>query len=244
MTQGRQAVRFKLSRLFVAIWLAGWLSMPCFAQDKSRPAKAADNIEKKADKRAGKVAKISATREEELLQFVHEHHPELAELLEQLKPMSSDEYLAALGDLDRDVRRIEGVRKGATGRFDAELNLWKSRSRIRLLAARLTVSSDEDLRGKLRDELRQLRKLELEAVQRELSATQQLLEKQQRKLEQLEKRSSDLQGEDESWVERKLSDLEREQRRTQDSAPRKSAKSKPKSKPKPEKAVAREPKAG
>lgn len=237
-------MQFKLSRLFAAIWLAGWLSTPCLAQNEPRPAKPVANNEKKADKKAGKVAKISPSREGELLQFVHEHHPELAELLEQLKPMSSDQYLAALGDLDRDVRRIEGVRKGTTGRSEAELNLWKSRSRIRLLAARLTVSSDEDLRGKLRDELRQLRRLELEAVQRELSATQQTLEKQQRKLEQLKKRSSDLQGEDESWVERKLADLEREQRRTQDNAPKKSVKSKPKSKPKPEKTVAKEPQAG
>jgi hypothetical protein len=209
------------------------------AQDESQPAKpAAAAAEKKPDKKAAKAAKLSAAREEELLQFVHEHHPELAELLDQLKPMSSEQYRAALRDLDRDVRRIENVRKGSSARHDVELNLWKSRSRIRLLAARLTVSSDEELRGKLRDELRQLRQLERDSVMHEITSAQQVLEKQQRKLEQLARRASELEGDDDSWVEKKLSALEREQQQQiQKNAAKKPSKSKPASKQKPEKST-------
>jgi hypothetical protein len=112
-----------------------------------------------------------------------------------------------------------------------ELNLWKSRSRIRLLAARLAVSSDEGLRSQLREELRQLRRLELDAVQRDLAFVEQALERQRRKQEQLEKRSEELRGDEDAWVERQLADLERKQRRAQVAPLKKSAKSKLKAPP-------------
>jgi len=198
--------------------LSGWgASRPLCAEPKpakpaavkAAPANAAKNSAKKSSKNAAKVGPISADREQELLQFVHEHHPELAELLDQLKPMNSAQYQAALKDLDRDVRRLEMVRKRGTSQSDVELNLWKSRSRIRLLAARLTTSADDELRSQLRAELQTLRKLELEVAQLDITATQQNLEKQQRKLKQLERRVSALQGDADTWVDRKLAELER-----------------------------------
>ncbi len=190
---------------------------------------------KKAAKAAIKSAAIDAKREQQLLDFVQEHHAELAELLSQLKPMNSAQYRAALKDLDRDVRRLENLRKRTPDDFQPELGLWQARSRIRLLAARLTMSSDEELKNQLRSELRSLRRLEAESVSREIAATKSMLEKQQKKLQQLDRRAAELQGDDDSWVDRKLAELEREQQKAAADATEKPAKPKEKSKPKPDK---------
>lgn len=197
------------------------------AQDKPKPPAKAETAKSKPNKPAN--AKIGAEREKELLTFVREHHQELANLLDQLKPMKAAEYEAALKDLDRDVRRLEQVKTKSPNRYDPELGLWASRSRIRLLAARLSMSEEDDeLRQRIKDELRGLRQHELEVLELEIDSVKQHLDKQQRRLEQLQKQSADLQTNDEAWLQKKLMALENEHRKAD---PPKGKKPKPKAKP-------------
>jgi hypothetical protein len=181
-----------------------------------------------AQETAAKGKPVSAEREVELLQFVRTHHAELATLLEQLKPARPAEYRAALGDLDRDVRRLEQTRKRSPKHHEAELNVWVARSQVRLLSARLSMSDDPALRDELRAQLRRLRELELVALDRQIASLQQSIERQQKKLEKLQEQSGRLrEQEEEKWLAEQTALLERQRRSTAQAT----GKQKPKSKP-------------
>lgn len=201
------------------------------ASPKNPPAKG------KGAKAAAKTPDVKPERAAELLTFVREHHPELADLLEQLRPMKTSEYQAALKDLDRDVRRLEQQEKKAPKRYESELGLWKARSRIRLLSARLSVSEDDELKELLKAELRGLRQQELAALQLEIDIVRQNLEKQQRRLEQLEKQAAEFPSNDEEWLVKKLAALEQENQKQnakrKDKAKEKDSAKAKKSKPAP-----------
>jgi hypothetical protein len=161
-------------------------------------------------KKTAKSKPVSKAREQELLAFVSQHHPELAALLEQLKPMQAKAYRAAIADLDRQVRRLEQIRKRSPAHYETELPIWIARSRIRLLAARLSISDDSELRDALRDELRELRQLEIAALGQQMATVRQNLEKQQRRLEKLQQRKRELESNDEEWLARQFSLLEQQ----------------------------------
>lgn len=209
--------------LMTVLLCTGTISSLSSAQDTSPAAKS------KGEKSAGKTKPIAAEREAELLDFVQTHHPELAELLAQLKPAQAKEYQAAIGDLDRDVRRLEQLRKRGPKQYDTELAMWVSRSRIRLMSARLSMSDDEELREQLRAELRQLRELELASLQQEIGPLQQSIEKQQQKLKKLQQRLSDLQSNDEEWLAKQLTELEPNPKPA--AKPKNKSTTKPKAKP-------------
>ncbi len=201
--------------LFAGLVACGLLGSSMPAQDQ--PSDAAPPAEKpkgekgakgeKSEKGAGKSKQVLAEREAELLAFVKSQHPELAALLEHLKPVQAKEYQAAVHDLDRDVRRLEVLRKKAPKQYDRELSLWVTRSRIRLLAARLSMSEDAAVREELRAQLRQLRELELASLQQEIGPLQQSIEKQQLMLQKLQQRLSDLQVSDDEWLARQMAEL-------------------------------------
>jgi hypothetical protein len=228
-----------------AILLLGLIAGIAPAQDQPKPPAKADAAKAKPNKFGSKLnLKIGREREGELLTFVREHHPELADLLDQLKPMKAAEYQAALKDLDRDVRRLDQLKTKSPNRYEPELSLWISRSRIRLLSARLAMSEDGELREKLKEELRELRRRESDVLQLEIDAVRQNLDRQQRRLAQLEQQAAELKGDDEQWLAKKLAALEKEHRAAE---PAKNKKPKPKAKtdttlkdkPKPESATDR-----
>lgn len=236
-------MRGLLRNLLAMAMLLGLIAGIAPAQDKPKSPAKAEAAKAKPNKPAN--VKIGAEREEELLTFVRKHHHELADLLDQLKPMKAAEYEAALKDLDRDVRRLQQVKTKSPDRYDPELGLWASRSRVRLLAARLSMSEeDEELRQRIKDELRGLRQHELEVLQAEIDATKENLDKQQRRLERLQEQSADLQNNEDAWLQKRLKALENEHRKTD---PPKGKKPKPKpktdstlkAKTKPEPATAR-----
>ena len=66
------------------------------------------------------------------------------------------------------------------------------------------------MRSQLKDELRELRRQELSVLQLEIEAVKLGLDKQQRRLKQLETQAAELNGDNEVWVEKKLTALERE----------------------------------
>jgi hypothetical protein len=117
-----------------------------------------------AKKRAAPV-----TSEQEIIveQFVREHHRELAALLIHLKQHRNNEYQRAVRDLHRTYERLEPYRTRDPERFELELKLWQAQSRSQLLAARITMSEEVQLRDQLREALEEQQQLRLTLLRRE-----------------------------------------------------------------------------
>ena len=75
------------------------------------------------------------------LAFVGENHPELAELLARLKSMKPEEYRKAVTELSQAAEKLGQLKGRDPRRYDAALEVWKARSRVNLLAARLAGGS-------------------------------------------------------------------------------------------------------
>ena len=121
----------------------------------------------KSQKAKGKDFTMTPEREAAALTFVQQHHPELTRLLEHLKNKSSIDYARAIRDLFQTSERLAKVRERDAQRYDLELQLWKTKSRSDLLAARLQVKESPKLRDQLQQALAdkedaQIKLLELE----------------------------------------------------------------------------------
>lgn len=114
------------------------------SKDKAREA--ADR--KKA---AGKLRELDPEREAQALEFARTHHPELAELLLQLKSNDVRQYALGVLEVYRVRERLASLETKQPDRHAAELNSWKIGSRIRVLTARLTMKSDAELEQELRN---------------------------------------------------------------------------------------------
>ena len=93
---------------------------------------------------------VDAGREADALAFVREHHPELATVLEALKPRNPPEYRKAIGELSQVSRTLAEIKTRNPKRYDLALDAWKAKSRVELLAAQLAGASSEELRSQLR----------------------------------------------------------------------------------------------
>lgn len=89
-----------------------------------------------------KLPGFTLEREAAALSFVRQHHPELADLLAQLKAGNRREYQKAVHELFRTSERLAMARERDSARYELELEAWKLDSRIRLLAARMTMSEN------------------------------------------------------------------------------------------------------
>ncbi len=101
--------------------------------------------------RARRAAPVAAATEDDLLQFVDEHHRELADVLAHLKQNVPQEYERALRELRRQWMRLKQLE--GRDRYAAELKLWKTQSRARLLGAKLQMGDDMRLNKALREKL-------------------------------------------------------------------------------------------
>ncbi len=134
-------------------------------------------------------------REAAALSFVREHHAELALLLGHLKGVKLKEYERAIRELFRSSERLAQIKDRDEDRYKIELQVWKLDSRIRLMAARLSMtpgdeSLQEDLRAAfLRKTDLQLQRLELDRARAE--ARQRRLEASIEKLTEARERLAD-----------------------------------------------------
>jgi hypothetical protein len=131
------------------------------------------------------VAAISPDREAAALAFARENHPELASLLDGLKRNAPKEYQAAMTDLDRVVDRLAKSKERSPERYTFELAEWKLTSRIRLLAARLTMSPDPTVEAELRAALRERLELRLSAQRVERDRLQARVNKLDQQIEEM-----------------------------------------------------------
>lgn len=117
---------------------------------------------------AKSAVRVSLTpgREAAAMTFARLHHPELAKLVTRLKKKKTRQYDQAVRQLFQTSERLARTRDKMPDRYELSLEAWKLDSRIRLMAARMTMNSDsqleEDLKALLRAKagvrLRQLTK--------------------------------------------------------------------------------------
>lgn len=124
------------------------------------------------------------------LAFAREHHPELADLLEQLRKNAPKEFAAAVSDLDKSRQRIER-NKSSSERYRLELEEWKVNSRIRLLVARFAMGQDATIEAELRSAIEQRTQLRLALLEEERARLQQRIEKIDEQIAQQKERSTE-----------------------------------------------------
>jgi hypothetical protein len=131
-------------------------------------------------------------REESALAFVRENHPELADLLEQLKAMKPDRYRRAIAELSQVYRSLSNLRRTDDRRYRVALEVWKAKSRAELLAAQLVGAPGAELEAQLRAavekqlaaELRQQR-LERQNIAARLKKLDETIERMETKRDEL-----------------------------------------------------------
>jgi hypothetical protein len=126
-------------------------SLPATAADDPSAKKRAEKPAAKAD--AARGEKPDPAREAAALEFVRENHPELAELLEQLKAMKPDQYERAIAELSQASRTLATIKKNDEQRYRLALEAWKAKSRADLLAAELVGTPGAELESQLRTAL-------------------------------------------------------------------------------------------
>jgi hypothetical protein len=129
------------------------IAAPVIADERDFGRKIAQAAKQKPGKPNKPVtAAVDAKAEAGVLEFVREHHPELADLLTQLKETRPKEYQKAIRDLSRVRDRLHGM-KSNDERFALELAVWKAETRVQLIAARLHMGDTSELRDELRTAL-------------------------------------------------------------------------------------------
>lgn len=111
--------------------------------------------------------KLTADQEDEALRFARQHHPELANLLEQLRSKSSSGFSRGTREIHTAAQRLERIQEKQPARFDAELKNWQLDSNIRLLTARWTMSQDPKLEEEIRTLLRERQQSKIDRLKAE-----------------------------------------------------------------------------
>lgn len=143
----------------------------------------ADEPETSVSRSAPTPWSLTPEREAAALTFVRRHHPELEQLLDQLRSMDERQFTKAVRELYRVSERLAGVRDRNDDLYQLQLALWKASSRVQLLAAQVRLSpEDMRLRQQLRVGLQLKMKAQREVLEFDLARAQ---ERAQRLKEQL-----------------------------------------------------------
>jgi exonuclease VII large subunit len=165
------------------------------------------------------------------LAFVREHHPELADLLQQLKPMKPAEYERAVRELALISRNLAALKARNPRAYELGLDVWKARSRVELLTARLASASgpSPELESRLRRAVEDQLDAEVRQQKFKRDQVEQRLKNLEENLDRLEsRRDSIIESRYQAFV--KKGQRARQQNRQRDRNP---VASKPKAKAKP-----------
>ena len=135
--------------------------------------------------RAKPPVAVTAQQEVEVLQFLRQHHTELAELLGHLQLSRPADYNRAIRDIGHARERLRQFEKGDGERYELELQSWVIQSKIQLLVARLAMSDSESLRDELRHLLAEQFDLKLRFSRVERDRTAERLQKLDEQLRRL-----------------------------------------------------------
>lgn len=147
----------------------------------------ADEPETSVSRSAPTPWSLTPEREAAALTFVRRHHPELEQLLDQLRSMDEREFTKAVRELFRVSERLAGVRERNAELYQLQLTLWKASSRVQLLAAQVRISpEDMRLRQQLRVGLQLKLKAQREVLEFELARAQERAERLEEQLSRME----------------------------------------------------------
>ncbi len=151
------------------------------ASRTNKPMKAVKSFARKPSEvlRNAKKALPAFTEEREAaaLTFARRHHPDLAELLEQLRVHNQDDYRRAIRELFQTSETLANLRQRDQQRAEWGLENWQLQSQIQLLAARYQMAGDQQMAQKLQELLAQQAQLQLRRMQQEQQRLAQRLQK-------------------------------------------------------------------
>lgn len=154
-------------------------------------------------KAQAETVSVTPAREARALAFAREHHADLANLLGRLKKADPQAYEKALREVSQHTERLSKLRETDAERYESSLRVWTLDSRIRLLAARSTMSNDPGTAGELRELLRERQNVRLELFQLER-------DRLQARLNRIEGQIQQLQSDPELAVENDFARIQRE----------------------------------
>jgi len=158
------------------------------------PVTAADegpNLAAKKERGKPPVA-VTAEQEAEVLQFLRQHHTELADLLGHLQATRPAEYNRAIRDLGHARERLRQFEKSDSARYELELQSWVIQSKIQLLVARLAMSDSESLRDEVRQLLAEQFDLKLRYAKSERERTAERLQKLDEQVQRMSANRADM----------------------------------------------------
>ena len=115
--------------------------------------------------------------EEEVLEFVNEHHSELVRSIDWLREQRPDAYEKAMRSLSMQVTRLEFLKSTQSERYETELPLWKLQSRIRLLVGRQAVDPKPENLATLKELIGEELELRLNSLKMEKQAMEVAIER-------------------------------------------------------------------
>lgn len=134
---------------------------------------------------------ISEETEASILEFAKREEPGLFELLRFLKQKRTASYQQALRETGRTQQKLEVLKEKDPELYEIESQLWRTRSKLSLLAAQLSVKDDSQLEKQLASLVRDLESQELARV----TLLRDRAAKQLEKLDaQVKERTNDSQG--------------------------------------------------
>jgi hypothetical protein len=153
---------------------------------------------------ADEASETREAREQRVLAFVREHNPDLAAVLTHLARRQSQEYDAALDDLDRTVSKLAGTKSKDPDLHAIELAVWQTRTRVEMLVAQLMAGATKS-RASLETKLREALAAELEAKAAHLA------HRRQRSMAWYDRQIDRIRAERDEMVETRMRSLLKEQ---------------------------------
>ncbi len=194
---------------FIIFLVVGAFGTWAEAQDRGTAASSTPSAKPaKANSSKGTLAALPAftsEREAAALSFVDQNHPELGALLKRLNSKKSrKEYERAIRELFRASESLAASYEKDPERHAYDLQLWKLESRIRLLAARFAMATDEPTKTQLTSEIRAALTEQLE-----VRLARQMLEQQRatKRVERMNHLIQKMQQQGPALVERSLQKL-------------------------------------
>jgi hypothetical protein len=117
-------------------------------QSPESPA-VSDAEQKQASQDRPETESMSAAREESVLKFAEREEPELFELLKFLKHKRNAAYQRALLETGRTQQRLENLQQRDPELYQIDSQIWKTRSKLNLIAAQLSVKQSDESEKKL-----------------------------------------------------------------------------------------------
>ncbi|WP_339728030.1 hypothetical protein [uncultured Gimesia sp.] len=170
---------------------------------KAKPSKSTDSV----NKNRKNSNSLNAEREKLALEFAKSHHPELAKLIQRLKKHNLREYKRAIRDLDTTLTKLERFKKRDDERYRLTLERWEIDSRIRLLAARVSVMGSSEDKSEIKSLIKQRVDLQLELLKHD----QKLAEK---RVQKLKKSIAEIEQNRETFVDSEFNKINRSIKKT------------------------------